>query len=114
MAIARFPSWARSGAVLVLFMGGIGFAGASIANQGCTVLTNDGLPDDAATFEAGGDAGSTACATCVALECVGPWSVCLTDSRCVALRACDNPFGESQGARNQCFCDTASGAAATE
>lgn len=74
---------------------------------GCTVLTNDALPDDAGLFEGGGDASSTACTSCVTQECTGPWAVCLTDSRCVALRGCNNPFGESQSAREKCFCDSA-------
>lgn len=82
----------------------------SAVAPGCTVLTNDALPDDAGLFEGGGDASSTACTSCVTQECTGPWAVCLTDSRCVALRACNNPFGESQSAREQCFCDTARGA----
>ena len=82
--------------------------------SGCTVLTNDALPDDAGTFEGGGDAGpSTACTSCVTQECTGAWAVCLTDSRCVALRGCNNPFGESQGARDQCFCDNADASAPT-
>ena len=81
--------------------------------EGCTVLTNDALPDDAGTFEAGDGGGSTACASCVTQECTGAWAVCLTDSRCVALRACNNPFGESQGARDKCFCDTADASAST-
>ena len=84
---------------------------AATAVPGCTVLTNDALPDDAGTFEGGGDAATTGCSSCVELECVGPWSVCLTDSRCVALKGCDNPFGESQASRDQCFCTTADAAA---
>jgi hypothetical protein len=92
----------------------VGAAGAlAVGAPGCTVLTNDALPDDAGTFEGGGDAGpSTACTSCVTQECTGAWAVCLTDSRCVALRGCNNPFGESQGARDQCFCDNADASAA--
>jgi hypothetical protein len=74
---------------------------------GCTVLTNDAPPDDAGKFEGGGDASSTACTSCVAQECTGTWAVCLTDSRCIALRGCNNPFGESKAARDQCFCASA-------
>lgn len=85
-----------------------------VGAPGCTVLTNDAPLDDAGTFEAGGDAGpSQACTSCVTQECTGAWAVCLTDSRCVALRACNNPFTESQGARDACFCATADAAAAT-
>jgi hypothetical protein len=91
-----------------------GAVGALVGMPGCTVLTNDALPDDAGTFEAGGDAGvSTACTSCVTQECTGAWAVCLTDSRCVALRACNNPFTESKGARDECFCGTADAAAGT-
>ena len=86
----------------------------SLGTEGCTVLTNDALPDDAGTFEGGGDSGpSSACTSCVTQECTGAWSVCLTDSRCVALRACDNPLGESEAARNQCFCGGADASAST-
>ena len=93
-----------------LGIGALG-AGAAAFAPGCTVLTNDALPDDAGTFEAGGDAASTACTSCVTQECTGAWAVCLTDSRCVALRGCNNPFGESQAARDQCFCDSADASA---
>lgn len=79
----------------------------STAIPGCTVLTNDALPDDAGLFDGSADAASTACTSCIAQECTGPWAVCLTDSRCVALRGCNNPFSESQASREACFCDTA-------
>jgi hypothetical protein len=90
-------------------------AAVAVVAPGCTVLTNDALPDDAGTFEGGGggDAAPSACTTCVAQECTGAWSVCLTDSRCFALRHCDNPFSESASGREQCFCDTAAASAAT-
>lgn len=83
--------------------------------QACSDKTND-VPDTAGAFE--GDSGPASaatsdCTTCAAQECAGPWSVCLTDSRCVALRACNNPFGESEGAREQCFCDRADASSAT-
>ena len=80
----------------------------------CTDKTNDA--ETAGPFEGGSGPASSAasdCTTCAAQECTGPWSVCLTDSRCVALRACNNPFGESEGAREQCFCDSADASAAT-
>ncbi|HSO33988.1 MAG TPA: hypothetical protein VLT33_15750, partial [Labilithrix sp.] len=73
--------------------------------QGCTVLTNDALPDDAGVFEASTtDAAPTACGTCVAQECTGPSAVCLTDEGCQKLLGCANPFTESKGARDGCFC----------
>jgi hypothetical protein len=87
---------------------------AGLGIPGCTVLTNDALPDDAGKFEGGGDASSTACTSCVAVECTAPWAVCLTDSRCVALRGCSTPFSESAAGRQKCFCDTADASATTE
>ena len=82
----------------------------AVTLQGCTVLTNDALPDDAGPYEAStADAASNACGTCVELECVGPWAVCLNDQGCQQLRACDNPLGESDGARQACFCDSTRG-----
>jgi hypothetical protein len=110
------PSYALRALVLTAIssVGAAGaFAALGVSAPGCTVLTNDAPLDDAGTFE-GGDAGpSTTCTSCVTQECTGAWSVCLTDSRCVALRACDNPFGESEAARNQCFCDRADASAPT-
>ncbi len=79
----------------------------AVTLQACTV-TNDAL-DDAGPYEASTtDAGSTACGSCVELECAGPWAVCFNDEGCQRLRSCDNPFGESDGARQACFCDGAS------
>ena len=86
---------------------------AGLGMPGCTVLTNDALPDDAGKFEAGGDASSSACSSCVAVECTAPWAVCLTDSRCVALRGCSTPFSESAVGRQQCFCDIADASTST-
>src|SRR4051812_12811942 len=92
-----------------LALGGVTAVAVAIAGMlavpGCTVLTNDALPDDAGPFEGGGDAASTACGTCVVQECVGAWAVCLTDESCLKLRAtCGTPFSESKGARDECFC----------
>lgn len=57
-----------------------------VAASGCTVLTNDGLPDDAGRFE-GGDATTQTCATCLGQECTGQWAACLTDPACLAIAA---------------------------
>ena len=85
----------------------LGGAVSAVSLQGCTVLTNDALPDDAGPYEAStAEAGSNACTTCVELACVGPWAVCLSDEGCQKLRVCDNPLGESDGARRACFCDS--------
>jgi hypothetical protein len=86
----------------------------SILAPGCTVLTNDALPDDAGPYEGGADARSTACTSCVANQCLGTWAVCLTEPGCQALRNCNNPFTESQGARAACFCDGREGGAAPD
>lgn len=58
-----------------------------IAGSGCTVLTNDSLPDDAGKFE-GGDATAQTCSTCLADACTGQVAVCLTDPTCAALARC--------------------------
>ena len=101
-------------ALPALAVAALSAAGAlGVGLEGCTVLTNDALPDDAGTFEAGDGGTSTACTSCVTQECTGAWAVCLTDSRCVALRACNKSLGESQGAREACFCDTADAGAST-
>jgi hypothetical protein len=76
----------------------------------CTVLTNDAPLDDAGTYEGGPDGGNTTCAPCVADQCVGAWAVCLTSESCRAVRACANPFAESQGATQECVCSVEAGA----
>lgn len=95
---------------VALGVGAFALGGVAMSSlmPGCTVLTNDALPDDAGLFDGSADAASTACTSCIAQECTGPWAVCLTDSRCVALRACNNnPLSESRGSREACFCDSA-------
>ena len=87
----------------------------ALGAPGCTDKAKD-QPDTTGPFEGGTGSVSPAssdCTTCAAQECTGPWSVCLTDSRCVALRGCNNPLGESEGAREQCFCDSADAGPAT-
>lgn len=81
---------------------------------GCKASSDD-APAGAKTFEAGTDAASNDCTTCAALECTGPWAVCLTDSRCVALRGCNDSSGPRQSdlERQQCFCDGSDAAGAT-
>lgn len=57
--------------------------------SGCTVLTNDGLPDDAMVFEGGeggGDAGT--CAACLTAACIAPQALCLTNASCLGVIAC--------------------------
>jgi hypothetical protein len=88
-------------------------SGAMVAAAAAGCKASDSVPDDAGTFEGGAGAASNDCTTCAAQECTGVWAVCLTDERCVALRACNNAFGESDGARAQCFCDGADASAAT-
>jgi hypothetical protein len=63
------------------------FAGI-IAGSGCTVLTNDSLPDDAGKFDGSTDASASTCATCLADACTGQMAACLTDPTCLALSKC--------------------------
>lgn len=81
---------------------------------GCKASSDD-VPGGGGTFGGGSDAASNDCTTCAALECTGPWAVCLTDSRCVALRGCNDSSGAAQSddARQQCFCDGADAGVAT-
>lgn len=59
--------------------------------SGCTVLTNDALPDDAGLFEGGegGDASSaSACNVCLSAACAAPQALCLTNGECSDILAC--------------------------
>jgi hypothetical protein len=56
-----------------------------VAASGCTVLTNDSLPDDAGKYDGSTDGGTPVCATCLAQECTGQLAVCFDDPACVAL-----------------------------
>lgn len=77
----------------------------TIAGAGCTVLTNDGLPDDAGKFEGGGDAASPVCATCLADQCTGAWAACLTDPACAAIFQCGHPsIACDETCRSACVC----------
>ena len=59
--------------------------GGMLAGAGCTVLTNDGLPDDAGKFDGDTDASSPVCASCLAQACTGPWAACFEDPGCLAV-----------------------------
>jgi hypothetical protein len=91
-------------------------SGAMLAasGPGCKASADD-VPAGGGSFVGGNDAASNDCTTCAALECTGPWAVCLTDSRCVALRGCNDASGAapSDEARQQCFCDDADAGDAT-
>ena len=79
--------------------------GAITSAQGCTILTNDALPDDAGTD--GPEAGTAlSCNTCVANECTGPWAVCLLDGTCLGLHACSAASAPGSSARLACTCGT--------
>lgn len=80
---------------------------AVVSAPGCTGASNDTSSSGTPSFEAGAVAASNACGACVAQACTGPWALCLTDMRCVALRGCESPLGESKSAREKCFCDSA-------
>jgi len=107
---------AQSSAVTALCSATALTSGAMLAASapGCKASSDD-APAGAKTFEAGTDAASNDCTTCAALECTGPWAVCLTDSRCVALRGCNDSSGPRQSdlERQQCFCDGSDAAVAT-
>src|SRR5687768_2448288 len=59
------------------------FAGI-VAGSGCTVLTNDGLPDDAGKFDGPTDGAVAVCGTCLSQECTGQWATCFAEPACVA------------------------------
>lgn len=102
MALRIARSWSAWAGVTAFVV--TGAASATVALEGCTVSTND-RADDAGPFEASTtDAAPSACGACVALDCAGPSAVCLTDEGCQQLLACANPFSESKGARDGCFC----------
>lgn len=89
-----------------------------MAAAGCSD-TDDAAPESVGSFEAGADASlSSACTSCVAQECSGAWALCLTDPRCVALRACATPLrstaSQSSGARQECFCSSSGASGSTD
>ena len=95
---------------LVTVTGLVAFgASAIVVGSGCTVLTNDALPDDAGVFEGGdSDVDTTTCSTCVANECTAPWALCLTNDSCIEVRAC-----AAEGDATSCACDPSSDGGAT-
>src|SRR6185295_5170430 len=97
-------------AIGFFFVAGTMVLAGSLAGAGCTVLTNDGLPDDAGKFEGGGEAGAAACASCVADQCTGQWALCLTDPACAEAHRC--AVGASDP--STCVCTTADAAAAAD
>ena len=56
-----------------------------LAGAGCTVLTNDSLPDDAGKFDGDTDATSPVCASCLSQACTGQWAACFEDPACLAV-----------------------------
>lgn len=56
-----------------------------LAGAGCTVLTNDALPDDAGKFDGDTDAASPVCASCLSQACTGQWASCFEDPACLAV-----------------------------
>jgi len=90
-------------------------AALALGAPACSDKASDAASAD--TFEGGSGEASAAtaatsdCTTCTVQECTGAWAVCLTDTRCVALRGCDDAFGESEGARDECFCHQTTAAA---
>jgi hypothetical protein len=68
-------------------LGASALGAAMLSAGGCTVLTNDGLPDDAGIFEGGDGGDGGGCTPCAANECLASWSVCLVDPACRAIHA---------------------------
>jgi hypothetical protein len=65
----------------------------TIASQGCTVLTSDGVLDgggftgnDAAPLD--GQAPYSSCNECLFQGCVGQWAVCQNNAECMAIYIC--------------------------
>jgi hypothetical protein len=84
--------------------------GAFLASGGCTVLTNDGPPDDAGVFEGGEGGKPNTCETCLAQQCVGPQAACLTDPSCTGIAACDC---DGSDCKQACACNAQSDAGTT-
>lgn len=105
----NLSSWHQLGFATVAGAFALGSV-ATLAESGCTVLTNDAPPDDAGVFE-GGDAIAPACSTCVVSECTAAWALCLTDESCRSVRSCaTNEFCESNCAQS-CTCGADAGVA---
>jgi hypothetical protein len=84
--------------------------GGSALVSGCTVLTNDRLPDDAGIFEGGeagdgGEAGTLSCNACISAACLAPRALCLTNGSCVGVIACGAAAGCDSSCQNACACD---------
>lgn len=90
----------------LLAFGGVALfaAAASAMPAGCTVLTNDALPDDAGP-ESGVDGSAPSCGLCLEVECSGPWSVCLLDGTCQAMHACATAPGCGDTCKSSCVCE---------
>lgn len=86
--------------------------GAITSAQGCTILSNDALPDDAGAD--GPEAGGTSCNACVASDCAGPWAVCLLDGTCRGLHACGTASAPGSSARLACTCSVDGDASAED
>ena len=87
---ATAVAWGASGAVLAL--------GAPACSDKATDTNNGDTFDGGSAQGSATDTATSDCTTCAVQECAGAWAVCLTDSRCAALRSCDEASGESQAA----------------
>lgn len=56
--------------------------------SGCTVLTNDALPDDAGLFEGGDAQQASNCDVCLSFYCAPTQALCLTNGECSDVLAC--------------------------
>lgn len=76
-----------------------------VIGSGCTVLTNDALPDDAGVFE-GGDAARTAtCASCLSAACTAAQAMCLTSAGCIGVIECASPTICDTTCKTACGCN---------
>lgn len=98
----------KTSAVLLGALVATAAVGGTIAlESGCTVLTNDALPDDAGLFEAG-DAAVEPCSVCLALQCRAPQALCLTNEACASVLTCggdpDAGADAAAASRSACAC----------
>ena len=83
-----FPPSSVAPRVVALFTAAFAVAGLALVSgaHGCTVLTNDALPDDAA-IDGQAEAGA-ACSGCFASACAGLYAACFGSEACIAQRFC--------------------------
>ena len=106
MRFLPHPSFLATVTIVGVFVVGVS---ALLTGSGCTVLTNDALPDDAGVFEAG-EASVSTCNACVADECTAAWAMCLTNESCIGIRTCASGAECGAGCKTACACTATSDA----